>query len=87
MAKALARCAVLAVLVIFGLSLPMEAEAGGFSLRWVEADVVLDKDGKAQVSYAVRWKCRGANFHGFYFKGFQEDPAFDYANADARQVS
>ncbi len=45
--------------------------------------MVLDKDGKAQVSYAVRWKCRGANFHGFYFKGFQEDPAFDYANAYA----
>jgi hypothetical protein len=33
----------------------------GFRLKWVEVDVILDKDGKAQISYTIRWSCRNAN--------------------------
>jgi len=42
-----------------------------------------NKDGKAQVGYAVRWSARNANLHGFYFEGFQEEPVFDYDSAYA----
>ena len=55
----------------------------GFKLRWVEINVVLDKDGKAQITYAVRWTCQNADLHGFYFEGFVGSPVFDYENACA----
>jgi len=59
------------------------ALAGGFRMNWVESEVILDKDGKAQVSYTVRWTGTGGQLHGFYFEGFQETPVFDSAKAYA----
>jgi len=57
--------------------------AGGFSLDWNQVLAVLDKDGKAQISYIIRWNCRNVNFHGFYFEVFQEEPFFDKVNSYA----
>ncbi len=74
-----------AVLVFFILSFlaPALILAGDFRLRWAEVDVVLDKDGKAQISYTLRWSCQNANLHGFYFEGFTGIPYFDYKNSFA----
>ena len=71
------------ILLVILLLPPVCAWSGGFRLRWVEVDVVLDKDGKAQVSYAVRWSCSGADLHGFYFEGFSGEPVFDSGNSYA----
>ena len=62
-------------------ALPLSA--GGFRMNWSEVEVLLDKDGKAQVSYTVRWTATGGQLHGFYFEGFQETPVFDTARAHA----
>ncbi|MFA5261953.1 MAG: hypothetical protein WC450_12065, partial [Candidatus Omnitrophota bacterium] len=70
-------------LLIFHISLATPAWCGQFKMRWVEVDVVLDPDGKALVSYAVRWSCRGADLHGFYFEGFAGLPRFNYLDAHA----
>lgn len=74
--------AILVCFILFFLA-PALSFAGDFRLRWVEADVILDKDGKAQISYTVRWACRDANLHGFYFEGFTGVPYFDYKNSFA----
>nr|MDA8131450.1 hypothetical protein [Elusimicrobiota bacterium] len=67
------------------LALP-RAAAAGFGMKWVETEVILDRDGKAQVSYAVRWAGSG-QLHGFYFEGFQETPVFDAGRAYALDSS
>ena len=56
--------------LLASLFLPAKSFAGSFKLRWVEVDVILDKDAKAQVSYTVRWSADNGNLHGFYFEGF-----------------
>ncbi|HPN56547.1 MAG TPA: hypothetical protein PLD92_06845, partial [Candidatus Omnitrophota bacterium] len=71
-----------AILILF-ISLDAPAWCGSFKLRWVEVDVVLDADGKAHVSYAVRWSCQGADLHGFYFEGFAGRPRFNDLDAHA----
>src|SRR4030043_38839 len=68
--------------VLLVLTWPV-ASSAEFRMRWTEVDLVLDRDGKAEVTYQVRWTCRGANLHGFYFEGFQESPVFDYAGSYA----
>jgi len=55
----------------------------GLCLKWAETDVVLDRDGRARVTYQVRWRCSDADLHGFYFEGFLENPAFDHNGAYA----
>jgi len=71
------------ITLIFLVSLAAPAWCGSFKMRWVEVDVVLDPDGKARVSYAVRWACRGADLHGFYFEGFAGVPRFNDLDAHA----
>jgi len=64
--------------------LPFSRAVGAaFKMDWVESEVILDRDGKARVSYAVRWTAAGGQLHGFYFEGFQETPVFDPAGAYA----
>lgn len=70
-------------LFVVGALRPVTAGADGFKLRWVEVDAVLDKDGKAQISYMVRWNSQSAALHGFYFEGFGGAPLFDYESAYA----
>jgi hypothetical protein len=65
------------------LPLLAAAAAAGPHMLWNEVDVVLDRDGKAQVSYTSRWDTSGGTLHGFYFEGFQETPVFDLNNAYA----
>lgn len=64
------------------LLLPSWAGAG-FDTKWVETEVVLDRDGKGQVAYAVRWSAHGRDLHGFYFEGAAETPVFDHKGAYA----
>ncbi|HBE88178.1 MAG TPA: hypothetical protein DDW67_03450, partial [Elusimicrobia bacterium] len=62
--------------------LPSFASAG-YDLKWTETEVVLDRDGRGQVSYAVRWGVTGREIHAFYFEGAAEPPVFDRAGAYA----
>lgn len=57
--------------------------SAGFRLKFVEVDVLRDKDAKAQISYTRQWLGDNANFHGFYFERFSGTPVFDYENAYA----
>ncbi len=63
--------------------LPAAGHAAGFKMDWVESEVTVDRDGKAQISYAVRWTVSGGPLHGFYFEGFQETPVFDMTGSYA----
>jgi len=77
----------LAVTLVAGiaalLAFPPICAAAGFKMNWVESEVTLDRDGKARVSYSVRWTASGGPLHGFYFEGLQESPVFDRAGAYA----
>ena len=62
---------ILNVFLLFLLiSCPVFGES--FKLKWVEADVTLNRNGSADVVYYVKWSCQNANLHGFYFEGFSE---------------
>ncbi|HOI43873.1 MAG TPA: hypothetical protein PK523_13095, partial [Elusimicrobiales bacterium] len=56
--------------------LPAFASAG-YDFKWCETEVVLDRDGRGQVTYALRVGVSGMDFHGFYFEGAAEPPLFD----------
>jgi hypothetical protein len=44
-------------------------------LSWVEVEIVVDGDGRAAVTYQVRWRTSGT-MHGFYFQGEAARPRF-----------
>lgn len=75
-----ARAGALAVaLVVLGaitagpLAAPLAAQ---HEVVWVEVDVGLDADGRAEVGYRARWRTSGTDMHGFYFEGTAGTPRF-----------
>jgi len=52
-------------------------------LQWVEVDVGLREDGKADIVYKVRWNVSSGEMHGFYLEGMQETPVFNFETSHA----
>ena len=52
-------------------------------LRWVEVDVSLWQDGRADFVYKVRWNVLSGTMSGFYFQETTVDPYFDFEDAYA----
>ena len=63
-------------LAVIFLSFYANSVFADFQMKSVSVDVLLHSDGNADIRYAVSWKCRKAQLHGFYFEGFQETPRF-----------
>ncbi|MGD8979141.1 MAG: hypothetical protein PVH23_03605, partial [candidate division WOR-3 bacterium] len=66
----------LGFLVISILSLSVD-------LQWVEVDVSLWQDGRADFVYKVRYDVLSGEMHGFYLQGLSVEPYFDYDNSHA----
>ncbi len=52
-------------------------------LRWVEVDLSLWQDGRADFVYRVRWNVFSGSMSGFDFQEKTVDPYFDYENSCA----
>ena len=52
-------------------------------LQWVEVDVSLWEDGRADFVYKVRWNVLSGTMSGFYFQETTVDPYFDFDDAYA----
>ncbi|MCK4940636.1 hypothetical protein KAS45_00960, partial [candidate division WOR-3 bacterium] len=52
-------------------------------LRWVEVDVSLWQDGRADFVYKLRYDVLSGAMHGFYLQGISVVPYFDYENSYA----
>jgi len=52
-------------------------------LRWVEVDVSLWQDGRADFVYKIRWNVISGSMSAFYLEGLSVEPFFDYENSYA----
>ncbi|MEO0107254.1 MAG: hypothetical protein ABIL46_07995, partial [candidate division WOR-3 bacterium] len=52
-------------------------------LKWVEVDVALWQDGRADFVYKIRWNVISGSMSAFYLEGLSVEPFFDYQNSHA----
>jgi len=52
-------------------------------IQWVEADVSLLNDGRADFIYKVHYYVSSGELHGFYLEGISVTPYFDYKGSNA----
>jgi hypothetical protein len=64
----------LGILLISVISLSVD-------LQWVETDVSLWQDGRADFVYRVRYDVLSGEMHGFYLQGLSVEPYFDFDNS------
>ena len=72
------------VVALLWVLAPTAQAAVSAKLHWVEVDVSLRQDGKADIVYKLRWTVTSGEMHGFYLEGMQETPVFNFETSHAQ---